>query len=345
MMSRKAILLGPGILLVLVALVAARENHTFEARQEEPAHAGEVQEEKGNEKEEKEEYFFPPGFKLPILKAECTVIEFKDNDRDCIGDAVDPDDDNDGLTDEQEKKLGTDPFKRDTDGDGYSDYLEVTHLTLMVPPAQYRTGNHVGANPLVPDVFLEIDYMGPKWSFLGYDHCDHKPSGEYLEDMIDRFEENGWHVFIVVDDKIPHYGEINGSTVSWLKSKYQDFPLYYHCLFADEGFNLPKHGVSWGKKDNLVVFHGVWYLFGDLIGMTLMHELGHLMIDNAWDNPKAKHLLSKPNIWKDGAHCPNDCVMNYASKMSIWDALAQWWEFDFCNPCWKALRGFSVKPL
>ncbi len=76
-----------------------------------------------------------------------------------------------------------------------------------------------------------------------------------------------------------------------------------------------------------------------------MHELGHLMIDNAWDNPKAKHLLSKPNIWKDGAHCPNDCVMNYASKMSIWDALAQWWEFDFCNPCWKALRGFSVKPL
>jgi len=44
-----------------------------------------------------------------------------DTDGDKIGDNADPDDDNDGLTDEQEIKLGTDSKKRDSDGDGVND--------------------------------------------------------------------------------------------------------------------------------------------------------------------------------------------------------------------------------
>ena len=40
-------------------------------------------------------------------------------------DAENPDSDGDGLTDEDEKKLGTDPNKADTDGDGIYDGLEV----------------------------------------------------------------------------------------------------------------------------------------------------------------------------------------------------------------------------
>ena len=38
---------------------------------------------------------------------------------------ADGDADNDGLTNAQEIALGTDPFNRDTDGDGYSDGDEV----------------------------------------------------------------------------------------------------------------------------------------------------------------------------------------------------------------------------
>ncbi|MCG2826687.1 MAG: PKD domain-containing protein, partial [Thermoplasmatales archaeon] len=46
---------------------------------------------------------------------------FLDTDKDGVPDVTDSDDDNDGLTDEEEKVLGTDPLKSDTDGDGYND--------------------------------------------------------------------------------------------------------------------------------------------------------------------------------------------------------------------------------
>lgn len=48
-----------------------------------------------------------------------------DTDDDKIGDIVDADDDNDGLSDEEEKVFGTDSLNKDTDGDGVSDGEEV----------------------------------------------------------------------------------------------------------------------------------------------------------------------------------------------------------------------------
>jgi YD repeat-containing protein len=50
------------------------------------------------------------------------------------------DSDGDGLTDEQERRLGTDPFNPDTDGDGYPDGLEVA----------------LGSNPLDPNSIPDI---------------------------------------------------------------------------------------------------------------------------------------------------------------------------------------------
>lgn len=76
-----------------------------------------------------------------------------DTDGDGIPDATDPDDDNDGLTDEEESILGTNPLLADTDGDGYSDYIEV-YVTRTSPtnPENYlkitgitrvETGNRI----------------------------------------------------------------------------------------------------------------------------------------------------------------------------------------------------------
>jgi hypothetical protein len=47
------------------------------------------------------------------------------------------DSDGDGLTDEEELALGTDPFNPDTDGDGVSDYLEVIFGTDPLDPNDF----------------------------------------------------------------------------------------------------------------------------------------------------------------------------------------------------------------
>ena len=54
--------------------------------------------------------------------------EWSNNDGDNLGDNADLDDDNDGLTDEEEYLLGTDPFNHDTDRDGVKDSLDVFPL-------------------------------------------------------------------------------------------------------------------------------------------------------------------------------------------------------------------------
>ncbi|MBI5728277.1 MAG: thrombospondin type 3 repeat-containing protein [Candidatus Magasanikbacteria bacterium] len=58
-------------------------------------------------------------------EAETTYTIDMDTDGDKIGNADDPDDDNDGLTDLEEQRLGTNPLKADTDGDGIGDAEEV----------------------------------------------------------------------------------------------------------------------------------------------------------------------------------------------------------------------------
>ena len=62
--------------------------------------------------------------------------------------------DGDGLDDATEETLGTDPRSSDTDNDGLLDGWEVFGFgsgVLHEPLADY------GADPLVPDVFIEID--------------------------------------------------------------------------------------------------------------------------------------------------------------------------------------------
>ncbi len=67
------------------------------------------------------------------------------------------DSDHDGLSDAEERKLGTNPYKADTDGDGLTDYQEVKiyHTNPLNPDTDgdgYSDGEEVnhGYNPLGP---------------------------------------------------------------------------------------------------------------------------------------------------------------------------------------------------
>jgi len=77
------------------------------------------------------------------------------------------DPDRDGLTTGRERSLGSDPQKADTDGDALPDGVEVDQkrydLSLSNPPLvdlDLNDDNASDANPLVKDVFVEVDRMG-----------------------------------------------------------------------------------------------------------------------------------------------------------------------------------------
>ena len=63
------------------------------------------------------------------------ATESADNERDGIGDHANPDDDNDGLSDERESELKTNPLLFDSDGDNVPDAEEL----------------ELGLNPLAAD--------------------------------------------------------------------------------------------------------------------------------------------------------------------------------------------------
>jgi hypothetical protein len=58
---------------------------------------------------------------LANYSSQITVYVDQDTDGDGIRDQLDPDIDNDGLTNDEEHAIGTDPYKPDTDGDGVND--------------------------------------------------------------------------------------------------------------------------------------------------------------------------------------------------------------------------------
>ncbi len=71
------------------------------------------------------------------IVTETTFVDL-DTDADGVPDRFDKDRDNDGLTDEKEKTLSTDPLRRDTDNDGVADKEDFYPLdqarTKYVPP-------------------------------------------------------------------------------------------------------------------------------------------------------------------------------------------------------------------
>lgn len=73
----------------------------------------------------------------------------KDNDGDGVGDACDPDDDNDGLADIDEAARGTNPNDPDTDKDGISDAKDLHPLVVDKSPLEKKDAAVVVPAPVV----------------------------------------------------------------------------------------------------------------------------------------------------------------------------------------------------
>ena len=138
---------------------------------------------------------------LPLALAGCDSTDVGDpnaegesgtdadtEDTDADTDEADPgaaDDDDDGLTNDEEAELGTDPNKKDTDGDNYWDLWELNEGT---DPLSYDSRIYTGSWPYNPDK----DELDPgSWSSAGQNKGDRFPRDQFLDhhgDMVDLYD-------------------------------------------------------------------------------------------------------------------------------------------------------------
>ena len=109
-----------------------------------------------------------------------------DHDGDGFPDYVDIDSDNDSLSDDDEVRLGTDPYNEDTDGDGFPDGVEQEY----------------GSDPLDPDSGVDIDDF---YVVLPYNAPEHE-----LRNLVFGTDIEVADVHFVVDTTGSMTGTING---------------------------------------------------------------------------------------------------------------------------------------
>lgn len=224
------------------------------------------------------------------------------------------DTDGDGLWNDWER------FGVDTDGDGDVD--------LDLPT--------LGADFEVPDVFVEIDYMGcdvEGGDCAAGDHHSHEPKPEAIRKITEAFANNNSALgpvalHLYVDEAIPHrnvlpFASDGGTTFATLKAKHfglnnpRAFAFHYGIFTHQQKEKDTSSGQADILGNDFIVSLGGWNLGGvaELDGddlpdadvgtvqqqaSTLMHELGH---NFGLDHGGREQTNRKPNY---------PSVMNYA---------------------------------
>ncbi len=226
------------------------------------------------------------------------------------GGGIDPADrDGDGLTDEEEAALGTDPSDPDSDRDGIQDGTETTAARVYNVDGTTTTAV-IRTDPKTPTVLVELDYV------TGF-----RPNPVVFEMAQDAFAHAGMEAFFMIDDASPiPTNALPAGTAPWslldlerLLFDYDDrdpeiHDAYVHVLVVPDDhhgrhgtthharLNSPSEGNHGNEPDprhtgsfvfidfiatdysgHAMEFSGAGITADHLIAKTLVHELGHTL--------------------------------------------------------------------
>lgn len=196
----------------------------------------------------------------------CTIPQFYDTDGDLLGDG------------EEVTIHFTDPLNWDNDNDHLSDGIEIKGYDVDGDNIIDVNLPAFGANPLVKDIFVEVDWM-PPGNKLG-SHAKGK--------LVDVFAEH--NIVLHIDD-----GELGGGAeteesvdilhvnIGGPMNDFYDFKekyftasrqgIFYWCLMAANKVYRGKNEVGGFNVGASFVVAGTWTSVG--AGSVFMHELGH----------------------------------------------------------------------
>jgi hypothetical protein len=211
------------------------------------------------------------------------------------------DSDDDGLPDDVEESLGTDPHNPDTDGDALLDGWEVYGVNGIDLHAK-------GASPLHKDIFIEMDYMGRDSARYGL-----APNSDVLRRIEAIFAfapisnpdgRTGIDIHLELGNEVPYDEDLDPSADEFAALKEMNFdaaraPVYHYMIWANGRDGDRSSGRSFAiPNSDFVVTLGLWNggeggTNAQKIG-TFVHELGHDLglrhggTDN--ENYKPNHL-------------------------------------------------------
>lgn len=226
------------------------------------------------------------------------------------------DSDLDGLTDDEEALLGTDPENPDTDGDALLDGWEALGIPGVDLPA-------LGANPLHKDIFVEMDFMVRDTASNGLG-----PNATVLDGIRHVFSAalvnnpdgvRGINIHLETGNEVPHDQLLNPAEVEFdaIKSVHFDSqraPVYHYMVWADS-YLSPSDGSTTSSgnafdipNSDFIVTLGAWNNGNGGTNFqklgTFVHELGHNLGLRHGGND---HVGYKPN---------HVSIMNYSFQMS-----------------------------
>jgi hypothetical protein len=189
--------------------------------------------------------------------------------------------DGDGLSNDIEKRLGTDSNNPDTDGDGLLDGWEVYGVNGIDLPGK-------GASPLHKDIFVAMDYMRRASAANGLGLNDAVLAGIkqiFANGPVSNPDgRDGISLHLELGHEVP-YDEVIDNENEFVKIKAASFdpkraPVYHYMIWANRYWDDDSSGYSFQVPgSDFVVTLGGWHdgnggTDNEKIG-TFAHELGH----------------------------------------------------------------------